>query len=186
MRAPFLPLALLCLSFCAIPSSARATTVLALDLAELESRADRIFVGTVELVTSGRDDAGLPVTWTTFRVDEALKGVSGAHVTVKQLRSGSGAGGIARVPGLPAYAVGEKLLLFLHADSARGFTSPVGLSQGCFRIDDGSAEPLAINDAGNVNLAPSASRTRAEEARAPIRLGTLLERVKALGAVRAR
>jgi len=39
------------------------------------------------------------------------------------------------VPGLPRYAVGDEIVVFLRGESRRGFTSPVGLAQGVYRVE---------------------------------------------------
>jgi hypothetical protein len=137
-----------------VPAASRATTVLPLDLEGLTAAAGRIFQGRVIAVRSGRDGHGFPATWTTFAVDEALKGTAAATIEIKQLgnRGASTDGNIFRVPALPSYAVGDEVILFLHPESAEGFTSPVGLGQGRFRIRRGHGAPVAENDVGNTNL----------------------------------
>ena len=87
---------------------ASAMTILPLDLPELTQQAARIFVGRVERIDSGHDANGLPVTWTTFTVEQTVKGTAGAAVTLKQLGTSLG-GADARVlphPGLPRYRLG--------------------------------------------------------------------------------
>jgi hypothetical protein len=183
-----------------LASPVRATTLRALDLAGLTTSAERVFVGTVTTIQAGPDASGLAATWTTFRVDETLKGNLAPTLTIKQLdaaaetRPPGTVGPIFRVPGLPAYREGEKVLLFLNGDSPAGFTSPVGLAQGCFRISGDGATAQATNDVGNVNVtdvappvpAGAASRSSAplgHAAAAPPRglpLSELLGRVRAV------
>ncbi len=178
-----------------LASHVAAMTVLPLDLPELTERADRIFVGRVERVESGRDAHGLPATWTTFAVVEKLKGAPPEHVTLKQLGASLGAGTtVVPHPALPRYRPGESVVLFVHPDSGLGFTSPVGLGQGCFRLRTADGGTVAENDVGNRNLAPApgASRQRPAasprtatavappNAAAPLALDDLLVRVRAL------
>ena len=168
---------------------AAAMTILPLDLPALTHQAARIFVGRVERIEAGRDANGLPVTWTTFAVEQTVKGPAGAHVTLKQLGASLGTAD-ARVlphPGLPRYRPGESVVLFVHPESALGLTSPVGLGQGCFRIRDDHGANVAENDVGNRNLASpgAAARTLAapvapDATAAPLPLDTLLGRVRAL------
>jgi hypothetical protein len=170
---------------------AAAMTILPLDLPELTHQAARIFVGRVERIETGHDANGLPVTWTTFTVEQKVKGTDGAEVTLKQLGASLG-GPDARVlphPGLPRYRPGESVVLFVHPESTLGFTSPVGLGQGCFRIRDDHGAAVVENDVGNRNLAPpGAARTLAAPAPpdagatslAPLALDTFLGRVRAL------
>ena len=146
--------AVLLLAAAVAPVVAHATTVLPLDLEGLTAAAGRIFRGRVIAVRSGRDGHGFPATWTTFAVDEGLKGTTASTIEIKQLGDGdASASGVAfRVPALPSYAVGDEVILFLHPESAEGFTSPVGLGQGRFRIRRGHGAPVAENDVGNANL----------------------------------
>jgi hypothetical protein len=169
---------LLACAVVALAADAHATTVLPLDLPALVGQADAIFVGRVVEVRSGTDANGLAATWTTFDVAEPVKGAAAGF----------------RVPALPRYRVGEEILLFLHAESDAGFTSPVGLGQGCFRIVRKDGSTAAVNDVGNRNLtaAPQASAARAladapaPPASAPIALDDLLGRVRTLAAPDAR
>jgi hypothetical protein len=181
-----------------LPGAARATTVLRVDLPALTAGADRIFVGRVVAVRSGRDHRHLPATWTTFAVDEALKGEPGARLTIKQIGVSAplADGSLYRIPALPTYRAGDEVLLFLHPDSAAGFTSPVGLGQGRFRIRRDGDRATAENDAGNRDVetaaspagpptlgTPSAARALAPSAAAasgPLPLDELLGRVRAL------
>ncbi len=165
-----------------------AMTTLPLDLPALTQQAGRIFVGRVERVESGRDANGLPVTWTTFAVEQTVKGPAGAHVTLKQLGATLGPADtrVLPHPGLPRYRPGESVVLFVHPESALGLTSPVGLAQGCFRIRDDHGASVVENDVGNRNLdapAAAAARTLAAPSAAdgaPLRLDTLLGRVRVL------
>ena len=169
--------------------SARAMSVLPLDLAELAAEAGNIFVGRVERVDTGRDERGLPAVWTTFAVAESLKGGTAAHVTLKQLGAGfaDAAGGVATRGGLLRYAVGESVVLFVHPASTLGFTSPVGLGQGCFRIRERDGARVVENDVGNRNLEAGAGTRSAAPAPAtggPVPLDVFLDRVRALVATR--
>ena len=170
--------------------AARAVTLLPLDLPELTGRAERIFIGRVETVAAGRDANGLPAVWTTFAVEQPLKGFTGSppdHVTLKQLGAAFGGTDAPVVPHavLPRYRAGESVVLFVHPDSTLGFTSPVGFGQGCFRIDEQGGVRTVENDVGNANLgAGGAARGRALAASAasagPIPLATFVARVQAL------
>jgi hypothetical protein len=91
---------------------------------------------------------------------EVLKGRLGERVVIRQFGTRSprpaahGARAVvARVPAMPTYEVGQELLLFLVGDSQLGLTSPVGLGQGAFRVeDDGSGGRVAVNAFGNAGL----------------------------------
>lgn len=112
--------------------------------------AGTIVRGTVTAVVSGRDERGLPATWVTMDVQESLKGTARATLTFKQIGVAAPLpdGAVLRVPGLPHYAVGTEYVVFLRRPSRIGFTSPVGLGQGVYRVDRTRRDPLAIPGAG--------------------------------------
>jgi hypothetical protein len=87
-------------------------------------------------VASGRDVSGLPATWVTLDVGRPLKGARAGRLTFKQFGSAEPLpdGALAAVAGVPRYRVGEEVVVFLRGDSSRGFTSPVGLGQGVYRV----------------------------------------------------
>jgi hypothetical protein len=179
-----------------VPARAAATTILPLDLVALTGAADRVFKGTVVSTRSGRDGRGLPATWTTFEIQESLKGTLPHTLEIKQIGTEAplADGAIYRVPALPHYQVGDEVILFLHPDSAAGFTSPVGLGQGRFRIRHGDGAATAENDVGNVNLrsparaafargAPgtgTAAAAAAAPSAAPIPVDDLMGQIRAL------
>lgn len=118
-----------------------ATSVLPLDLAQVIDRSAVAFQGTCIDNRTGRDpQSGLLVTLTTFRVDDVLKGEAGATYTVKQIGGEDSAAGLHfKVHGVPKYTLGQSYVLFMRGVSSAGFSSPVGLSQGRFLIQDGEA-----------------------------------------------
>ncbi len=154
-RLRFLLLAFLAAAWLVLPQAVSAATVLHLNLEELAAKADRIFAGTCTAGQTGEDPSGFPATWYTFTVTDGIKGTLGATITIKQWGiEGVQAGGrISRIPGVPTYRVGEQVMLFLAANSQYGFTSPVGLLQGKFRvIHRRSRQVRIINGLGNANL----------------------------------
>ena len=119
---------------------ARPAEVLRLAFEDVVDRAACIVHGTVREVASGRDADGIPATWITLDVAECLKGHAERSLTFKQVgvQDPLPDGSLLRMSGLPRYRVGDEVVVFLHAPSGRGFTSPVGLGQGLYR-----AEPAA-------------------------------------------
>jgi hypothetical protein len=117
-------------------TSSQATTVLAMGLDELTQRSDTIVVGTVKSITYGTNDkSGYPETRTELVVGETIYGEEGlAEVTVCTIGGPAGNGKVTVVPGMPRFAVDEKVILFLVRDSAKGVAVPTGLEQGVFRI----------------------------------------------------
>jgi hypothetical protein len=121
----------------AAAAPARATMMIErMSLDRITREAGRIVHGTVTDVRSGRDESGLPATWVTLDVARTLKGHATTQLTFKQagVTEPLPDGTLARIPGLPRYTVGEEVVLFLRGESAHGFTSPVGMGQGTFRV----------------------------------------------------
>ena len=128
--------------------TAEAVMVLPVNVEELVSRADKIFVGTCTNVESKVNAHGIPVVEVTYAVKESLKGEVGETITFQQLDSAqhasSGTTGSTQSPyrvhsiweaaatsvRLPTYAKGEKTLLFLARPGQMGITAPIGLFQG--------------------------------------------------------
>lgn len=142
-----------------------ATTVRLVSLDQMVKAADRIFVGKCVSVESRRDEYGLPATYVTFVVIERIKGPVGGKITIKQI--GAGTFGALKIPGLPTYAVGEEVLLFLHPNSQYGFTSPVGLHQGKWRVLESSPgkKMLQRSFGGSVTFKGAAGRSYGAEQR---------------------
>jgi hypothetical protein len=100
------------------------------DLRQLTQRAGIIFSGKVTSVTperpAGSDDVASVAI--TFQVEQAIRGTRvGQHLTIHEW-AGLWATG-------ERYRVGERLMLFLHAPSNLGLTSPVGGAAGRFAVD---------------------------------------------------
>jgi hypothetical protein len=180
-----------------VARAAVAMTVLPLDLPELTAGAGTIFVGRVTRVDPGVDERGIPAVWTTFAVEETLKGAPRPTLTLKQLGAPLGASGTPSVargyPSVPRFAPGESVMLFVHPPSALGFASPVGLGQGAFRIRDDGGRRVVTNDVGNRNLDARTSGAASARVRGlpspeagdvpssdDLPLDTLLTRVRAL------
>jgi hypothetical protein len=137
------------------------------NLAEMTMLAERVFVGRCLSVEEREEEiAGgiLPVTHYTFEVERAIKGRFKRQVTIRYLGHASPVKGEGRTMhgravspntfphGMSPYRVGDRLMLFLNADSVRG-TTPVGLYQGAFFITRmPSGQELAQNSINNLGL----------------------------------
>jgi hypothetical protein len=144
LAAPFFTALLACLAL-ALP--ARATTVLPLYLDEIVQKAAVAFQGTCTANRTERDpQTGMIVTYTTFQVDDALKGGVGSTYTIKQIGGELPGEAIQyKVQGVPKFNVGQGYVVFLPAASSAGFSSPVGLSQGRFLVEPDPAGPQVSN-----------------------------------------
>ncbi len=155
------------LGFALAGSRAQASMMVKpMTLDEVTAEAQRVVHAIVTDVVSGRDEHGVPATWTTFAVVHTMKGPEHPTLTIKQygvsqpLEDGT----ILRLAGVPTYTVGEEVVLFLRGTSASGFTSPVGLGQGAYRVKRRTA--------GRVEVRADA------DASAPRELETFLDDVK--------
>jgi len=77
-------------------------------------------------------------------VSQSVRGPNAESLTIKQFGVAEplADGTLARVPGIPQYSLGEEVVIFLRGESSRGFTSPVGLSQGVYRVDRAHGQPF--------------------------------------------
>lgn len=154
-----------CLTLCLV----QATSLRPMNLQEIVQYSSRIFSGVCLSAVDGVDSRGLPYSLYTFRIAEAIRGrFEGDTVTVKQfgLRKLPGRAGLngklTHVDGMPDYQPGATYLLFLNNESRWGFSAPIGLLQGAFRVlgDDGAQR--VVNGIGNRNLLIDSSQTPAQ------------------------
>ncbi len=136
--------------------SAAAMDARPLAFDEVVARADCIVHGTVAEVAPGRDADGIPATWITLDVADCLKGAVGPRLVIKQVGVPTPLddGALLRVPGLPRYRAGDEVVLFLHRPSGRGFTSPVGLGQGVYRVKRRGGERVVLPTSGVAEALP--------------------------------
>jgi hypothetical protein len=131
-------------------TAAGATQSRPVNIEEMTARATTIFAGRCLHVRVETDrKLGHDVTIATFRVDRSIKGNNGGTITVRMPWASLDA-----VPaGVPSFARGDEVVLFLYGESALGMRAPVGLGQGRFRVlVDKQGGRMAINDVGNRNL----------------------------------
>lgn len=115
---------------------ASATKVIPLTLPEIVESAGTIVTGKVTAVTSGTEpETGLICTWTTVKIDSAMKGkVKTPEITFKQLGGSDKARNITDHTFLSNLTPGQEVLLCLYETSELGFSSPVGIEQGVFKV----------------------------------------------------
>jgi hypothetical protein len=166
---------------------ARATTVRQMNLAEMCTRADKAFRGTVvhaqprEIeVRGGR----LPVVTYRIRVEEAFKGrftAAGGRRFVELTLLGdvkARRGLHVSVPGLPRLDVGQAYVLLTTRPGRLGLSTTVGLGQGAFRIERGARGETALNGVGNRDLLRGMAR--GADAPPPTAYQDLAARIRAL------
>jgi hypothetical protein len=166
-RSPRLYAALAALSF--VPwlllgaFQARAGTAVRLDLKGLVDSAAscleaRVLASRVELDLHGR-----PCTRLSLSVTRDLIAPSAGSLDVRIpggiLPDGSGL----VLAGMPSFAPGEEILLFLSEESTAGLRVPVGLAQGKFRIvRDARGVRTLLREEGELELFDPASSTRSQ------------------------
>ncbi|CAM2006176.1 hypothetical protein [Acanthopleuribacter pedis] len=145
----------LCLLFFAL-LPLQATTVAAVNVADLSKTATHIFEGRcleIEHITvkDSRGEVDLPAVRYTFEILDSLKGKQSQTFVFQQL--GNAVNGVhfpisADKIGVPKYSKGETYLIFLGGLSKSGLCLPVGLAQGLFVI----REQEAYNGFSNAHI----------------------------------
>jgi hypothetical protein len=156
------------------PRAAAASTVKHFDLVQLTDNAAGVFVGTCQKVGS-RIEGGRIYTQVEFAVDETLKGEIGSTLEL-ELLGGVYEGLRLEVAGMPAFAIGEDVVLFLSEKDNKGRAWPVGLAQGKFRIETQGAAKTVRRDMGGLELYGAAKSSGA--VLQDMELGAFLERVR--------
>ena len=125
-----------CLLTIFLVTTASAASVRELQLDEIVATATVAFEGTCTGNRTERDPfTNMVVTYTTFSVKDVLKGSVQATHVIKQIGGVMPDGEVGfRIAGIPSFAVGEDYVVFLAGVSSAGFSSPIGLSQGKFTV----------------------------------------------------
>jgi len=145
-------------------SAANSATVLPLNLDELTQSAQDVFVGTCLDNKTVMDSATqMMVTYTTFQVDESLKGdLSGTH-TIKQVAAKATTDDmLTTFPSVPEFIIDQQYVVFLPTPSELGFASPVGLKQGAFDIIKENQHAVVSNGRSFTEMLPDNAAAPAE------------------------
>jgi len=154
-------------------AQSRALTV-SRNLGELVTESQTIIQGQITGVTlePSAQFRNLMTVAVTLRVDDTLKGLAGQTYTFHQAvidkrdqREKMG------------YRTGQRVLLILIQPSPFGLTSPAGMEQGRFRLENGQdGKLLAANGIGNTGLFHNLnSQLRARGMRVAPEIGAMLE-----------
>jgi len=145
------------LLFMTTPSG--ATSLKVMNLADLVGHSQRIFSAVCQNVSSGFDENNLPYTRYSFHVTDSLHGVANQQVVVikqfglaEPIQLDNGVTRVSRIEGMPRYVPGQEYLLFLNQESRLGFSSPIGLIQGAFRVRGQGTSRTVVNGIRNANL----------------------------------
>jgi hypothetical protein len=174
---------ILCLVLVASGVSARATTLVPVDLGELSRDAQAIVRGrVVSLDAQWTEDRGTIETIVTLEVESYLKGALGPTL---RFRTPGGDLGRYRsiVVGAPEFMLDEHVVVFV---GARGPAIPyvLGLSQGVFRLARGNAggDWMVTSPIPSAPANRAAPIVRGDASRQPVPLGEFEQRVRALAA----
>jgi hypothetical protein len=126
---------------CMLCSYAHGAVVRDANLEDLCSGAGKIFWGRC----TGAETLGTDLVY-TFAAYRVLKGGSGVTVTLRMHKAAS------MYARAPQFAEGQEVLLFLHPESDRGYSSPVGFGQGVFTVAEQGGKKTALNERGNRHL----------------------------------
>ena len=136
-----------------------ATSLRVMNLADLVGHSQRIFSAVCQNVSSGFDENNLPYTRYSFRVTDSIHGIANQQVVVikqfglsEPIQLENGVTRVSRIEGMPRYLPGQEYLLFLNQDSRLGFSSPIGLIQGAFRVQGRGTSRTVVNGIRNANL----------------------------------
>lgn len=116
---------------------AYGTTTVKMNLAQLVRKSGRIIAGKCTAVEYGildvPDVGTIPFTEYTFLIEQTIKGNVAGRLDIRVVGSAQSSG-MFRITGMPTYEVGREYVLILTSESAFGFTAPVGLQQGLFKV----------------------------------------------------
>lgn len=131
-------LSMVALSALALALPAHATVVEALSLQQICDQSYSAFHGTcVSVRTEWTADRTYVVTTYELRVTEWLKGGDGSAATFVTHLGGEKDGVGTGVCGMPRYAEGEEVVLFLNQPhEGTGCCVPLGFGQGAFHVKD--------------------------------------------------
>lgn len=142
-------------------STAHAAITAQMNLEQMVTQSERIFVGRVVSITESRVTMGggeLPAVTYRLAVSDSFKGQyeeikseKFADVTMigslKQVLSGKHP-----ITDFPVLAKGTEYLLFIAPSGPTGMTATMGLGQGCFHVSGSSDDKVVLNLVNNTGL----------------------------------
>ncbi len=112
-----------------------ASTVLSLNFDELSRASDKVVAGEVTAITADRDANGYIHSTVTIHVAEAVPQTLAGTDYVFRMIGGTLNGQSTYIEGMPKFAVGDGLILFLNESTDGAMGPTVGLWQGVFHLD---------------------------------------------------
>jgi matrixin len=133
-----------------VPCAASGTTFVLANPTQLQEASDAVVVGRVRAVRGVLADATRLQTHVTLSVERAIKGAAASELTV--VEPGGQVGNQARwVHGVPAFTVGERVLLFLRRN-ARNELETTFLAMGKFSIVERDGTEMAVRNLGEARV----------------------------------
>ena len=138
-----------------------AATAAQMNLEQMVTSSERVFVGVVIDVTESRKAVGggeVPAVTYTIKVTDAFKGeyeeIKGERYTeVTMLGSLKHlAAGRHPIADFPMLSIGREYLLMVAPAGPIGLTATMGLGQGCFSLTPDEESKVALNGANNMGL----------------------------------
>jgi hypothetical protein len=166
--------------------TARASVVQALSIEQLTSKADEILIAVPTEQRARRHEGGkLIVTDVSLRVESVLKGKSKVGKTARATVLGGTLDGVAlQVPGEASFAIGRRVLVFLHRAQSSQDLRVVGMSQGVLALRDQDGTTMVMPGGQDAALVDRGASGTLEEAPAALQrpepLTALVERIRAL------
>jgi hypothetical protein len=167
-------------------SPAHASVVQALSLEQLTSKADEILIAVPTAQQARRHvDGKLIVTDVSLRVESVLKGKSKVGKTARATVLGGTLDGVAlAVPGEASFALGKRVLVFLHRVPRSSDLRVVGMAQGVLALREQDGATLVMPGGQGAALVDRGESGQLEDAPAalerPEPLDALVERIRAL------
>lgn len=128
-----------------------AASVRTVNIREMVDISATIFYGRCLSAVDSVAESGLGIRTYRFLVLDALKNAEAGQVV--EFRQVASIGKGVTIPDIPQFHKGQELLLFMHGESKRGLTSPVGFQQGVFRAEQlPTGEMVFENGYANRNL----------------------------------
>ena len=130
---------LISILFLIFSGTAGASTIIPVDLETMAHKAGSIFYGRCSDVRLEEDERGLTSTVVTYDVIRNSKGEDGSTITFRIFgvaTTEEGSSQPTTIWGIPPFTEGREDVLFLYPVSDWGFTSPVGLWQGSFPVEE--------------------------------------------------
>ena len=142
-------------------TKSHATREIRMDMAELaKTSADVVVAKCISTETKKDENTGLIFTYTTFKVDESLKGEYGDEIVLRVI-GGTVGDTTVNAPDAPRFSPDEEVVLFLGPRNTKGYPMLKSIYSGIYRIrTDESGAKVVTPPAGYLHDADSNAESR--------------------------